>query len=85
MIYSACDKTGILPHREINYIEVANLLPEKLQISKGKCKDFIELIFKKYSDLTWENKPVSLQIPHIGTLKIQNSIAAVIFDKSIIE
>ncbi len=30
MVYSACDKTGILPHREINYIEVANFLPENL-------------------------------------------------------
>lgn len=75
---------GVIPQQNINYTEIAVLTGDE-RVTKGTCRDHIELIARKYSDKARAGLKVEAIIPHVGKLSISIGICAVIFNEELIE
>jgi hypothetical protein len=74
---------GIIPKHDINYTEIATMVGEK-RATKSTCKDHIELIVLKYSEIAHTGQRVDALIPHVGRLSISIGLCAVVFNEDLI-
>lgn len=82
-VYGNQGQAGIIPKVKLNLFELAAFTNGAL--TKEESKIVLDCFIRRIADQLSHGKPVEEPIPHVGRLIIKNGIAAVVFNKDLIE